>query len=300
MCGVHAGVVPNMDLALDLAYAIKVLLVPDLVTHGYKSAAQANAQWVKAAQAVFAAAGDVAGGGSAKVLALGALVDGPTQTKQYDGSDPVSRVKATTEALVTGLGFGTFGRHDVEERFGGTVSDNTDTDYRARISSQDRALIDLAGGQGTTASILEALDKGKRVAADPRAVARAREAGGDPSGGIRVPTITLHTAADPLVIVQNQSFLAERAQASPDRRADLVQLFTVAPAAYREEQGAPYGAGHCEFSPQARIGLVALLDGWVREGIYPAAGRVTEVLGADSGFDPLYRPPAWPEASAVG
>jgi hypothetical protein len=75
----------------------------------------------------------------------------------------------------------------------------------------------------------------------------------------------------------------------------LVQLFTVPPADYPEDPGAPYGAGHCNFTPESRLGMVTLLDGWVRDGIYPSANRVQAVFGSASGFDALYTPGAWPE-----
>ena len=77
--------------------------------------------------------------------------------------------------------------------------------------------------------------------ADRAAVRAARKDGGEPSGTIEMPTLTLHTAADPLVAVQNQTLLRE-ASGSTD---DLVQLFTVAPDTYPAKPGAPYGAGHC-------------------------------------------------------
>ena len=255
LCGAHAGVVPNMDLALDLAWGVRRLLDPSFTITDYDSVDQANKEWEKASKAVIAAAGDVEGGGSAKVLALGALVDAAPQTKTYDGGDAVARVKATAEAVVTGLGFGTFGRYDVEQRFGGQISDNTETDYASRFSEEDRALIDTVGGSGATDAILEDLDRGKRIAADDAAVAKALAEGGDPADDVAVPTLTLHTAADPLVIVQNQSFLKERTGGSEK----LVQLFTVPPADYPEDPGAPVRRRALQLHPRvtARDGDVA-------------------------------------------
>lgn len=294
LCGAHAGVVPNMDLALDLAVGVRALIDPTFVTHGYTSADQANKEWTNAAAAVVAAAQDVSGGGTADVLALGALVDAAPQTKTFDAATPESRVKAAVEAVLTGLGFSTSARYEAEQRFGGSVSDNTATDYAARFSAEDRSLLDNVGGPGSSERIIAALQAAERVSADPAAVQRAEQDGGDPSGAITVPTITLHTAADPLVLVQNQSFLNERYQANPDKTADLVQLFTVAPATFSESTGAPYGAGHCNFTPESRIGVITLLDGWIRDGVYPAVGRVQQVLGTNSGYSPVFRPGPWP------
>ena len=294
LCGAHAGLVPNMDLVLDLATGIKALIEPEFKTVGYDSADEANDQWSKAAKALVAAAADVEGGGTAKVLALGALVDAAPQTRTYDASTVESRVRGTTEAVLTGLGFGTFGRYDVEQRFGGNISDNTGADYAARFSAADLELIDSVGGEGAAEGIIAQLAEAPRETADAAAVAKAEQTGGEPSGVINVPTLTLHTAADPLVLVQNQSFLAEAVDAqSPTDK--LVQLFTAPPATFSPETGAPYGAGHCNFTPESRIGMVELLDGWVRDGIYPTAGRAAEVLGPDSGFQQLFAPGPWPQ-----
>lgn len=296
LCGAHAGVVPNLNLALDLAEGVRVLLEPDFKTHDYDSAAQATRQWDRAAAAVVKAAGDVDGGGTAEVLALGALVDAAPQTKTYDAADVTSRVKGTTEAIVTGLGFGTIGRFDVEQRYG-QVSGTMSTDYAARFSDADRQLIDSAGGAGTTDEIVAKLQASERVMEDSAAVRRAEKLGGSPSGALNVPTITLHTAADPLVLVQNQSYLNGAYQDARRASGELVQLFTVPPPSYKESTGAPYGAGHCNFTPRSRIGVISLLDDWVRNGVYPAPARVRSELGPNSGYDPMFQPGRWPAST---
>ena len=150
------------------------------------------------------------------------------------------------------------------------------------------------GGAGTAKRIVAALDSGDRVASDAAAVKAARKRGGEPSGTIEVPTITLHTAADPLVAVQNQSLLRDASGPTED----LVQLFTVAPDSYPGKPGAPYGAGHCEFTPDSRVGMIDLLDGWVRAGQPPTEAAVREAFGDESGYDPTFEPGPWPEPSA--
>ena len=289
LCGVVGGIVPNMDLALDVAYAIRELIDPDLVLTGYGTARSASGEWVRAAQATVAAAGDP--DERVNVLALGLLADAVLKTKTQDGSTVDSQVQAAAESALIGLRFGTTGRWEVEERFGGNISDNTGTDYSARFSEEDRALLDEVGGKGSADSILDALESGQRVSAKASAVKAARRDGGEPSGTIEVPTITLHTAADPLVAAQNQTLLRE-ASGSPK---DLVQLFTVPPETYPARPGAPYGAGHCEFTPDSRVGMIALLDDWVRGGQTPTPEAVRAAFGDDSGYAPDYEPGPWPE-----
>jgi pimeloyl-ACP methyl ester carboxylesterase len=288
VCGVVGGILPNMDLAMDVAYGVRELIDPQLVLTGYESANAAGFEWVRAAQAVSGQANDPQE--RANVIALAMLADAPLQTKTQDGSSDASKAQAAAEAALIGLRFGTVGRWDIEQRFGGNISDNRDTDYAARFSDAERALLDEVGGSGTAKRIIADLEDGERVAADRSAVAKARKLGGEPSGTIEVPTITLHTAVDPLVAVQNQTLLRE---ASGDDR-DLVQLFTVPPATYPTSPGAPYGVGHCVFTPQSRLGIVELLDGWVREGQVPTPELVTAAFGPDSGYDPAFQPGPWP------
>ena len=112
----------------------------------------------------------------------------------------------------------------------------------------------------------------------------------------------MHTAHDPLVIAQNSTVFRERYADEVERgdvRADLLQLYTVPPAAYSEEEGAPYGAGHCNFTPESRIAVIELLDRWVREGTFPGQAAVEEALGPQSGYDPIYTPGAWPEPGVL-
>ena len=93
--------------------------------------------------------------------------------------------------------------------------------------------------------------------------------------------MTLHTRADPLVLVQNETVFGAAVHASRTRKADLVQLYTAAPATYPKP--APYGAGHCNFTTAERLGVVRLLDDWVRRGSYPAGPAVTAAFGTDPG-----------------
>jgi len=292
MCGALAGPNINFDLALDVAYAVKALIDPDLKLTGYTSADDAAANWERAEQLIEKAAADVSGGGTAKVLFIAALADAPTKTQTYDGADLTSQVKARVEALLTALAFGTSGRYEVEQRVGGNPSDNTKADYAARISTDEATTIATAGGN--ISAMLAKLNAVPRVSADPAARA-AFEKLGDTTGDLTAPTVTMHTEFDPLVLVQNEQVFAERVQSHNDN-GSLVQLYIAPPATYPESTGAPYGAGHCVFSDQQREALVKTLDGWVRNGVYPVAAGVGARFGA--GLDPSYVPAAWPAAAS--
>jgi pimeloyl-ACP methyl ester carboxylesterase len=300
LCGAVAGVVPNMNLALDISYAVKTLVYPEMKITGYTSYQEAVDNWTQAMKRLIDAASDTAGGGTAKVLYIAALVNAPIQTQTYDGSTIESKVKATVEALATGLGYATFARYDLEQRFGGNPSGNQDTDYSKRINDTEGSLID-AITPGAVAANDALLAAGQRVSADPAALAKALADGGDPKGTITRPEITMHTAADALVIAQNETFLLDRYTAEAAKgnaTAALVQLYTVAPATYPEKPGAPYGAGHCNFTSQSNVAVIDLLNTWVQQGVFPGEAAIEQAMGTESGYVAAWRPGPWPGTNA--
>jgi hypothetical protein len=293
-----------MNLALDVSYAVKTLIYPEMKLTGYASYEESVQNWTEAVKRVVAAASDTAGGGTAKVLYIAALIDAPVQTQRFDGSTIESKVKATVEALATDLGYATFARYDLEDRFGGNPSSNADVDYAARVSDSEQSLIDTVT-PGATAQYDALMQSGTRVQSDAAALEKAKTEGGDPQGTVQDPTITLHTVADPLVIVQNETFFGDRyraAQKAGKTAGGLVQLYTLAPATYPEEPGAPYGAGHCNFTSESRVAVVDLLTGWVQDGVYPGSAAIAKAMGTTNGFAPLFTPGPWPEptAQAIG
>lgn len=288
MCGALAGPLYNFDVALDVAVAVKALIYPQLKLTGYTSDTEAADNWKGAAAAVEKAAADVAGGGTARVLFIAALVDAPNATATYDGHDLTSQVKARVEALLTALAFGTSARYELEQRVGGDPSDNTKADYDNRIDSSEAATIALAGGK--VDQLEKTLDAAPRITGDPSARA-AIDKLGDTTGALTVPTLTMHTVDDPLVLVQNETVFAGRV-ADKQQSGRLVQLYIAPPATYSETTKAPYGAGHCNFSDGQRVGLIDALDAWVRQGVYPNQAGIGPVIG--EGLQPSYIPGPWP------
>ncbi|HZG93691.1 MAG TPA: alpha/beta fold hydrolase [Mycobacteriales bacterium] len=309
MCGVLAGTNMNLDLALDVTYAVKHLgIYPDLKLTGYASFEEAVQNFQGAYDAILAATRDVTGG-VPRLLTVAALVDASPKTKTYDAHDAPSSVAALVESLVTAVGYGTFARWEIEQRVGGNPSTNVGVVYADRIPPAERSgLLALTAGDKLDGYLAE-LDSTERIAAD--AAPRKKADGlGNPRGDVKDPTITLHTQYDPLVLVQNERVFADRVFSSKDREADLVQLYTAPPATYESTPpdpngGAPYGAGHCNFTRAEHLGVVALLDSWVQSGVPPAAGRIAEVFPAPAEGQPATHgistsvfPPAWPAAAA--
>lgn len=289
MCGVLGGLNLNLDLGLDLQYAIKTLLYPEMKLTNFASHDEAVKTWQEANKRIMAATKDVKNG-VPKLLAIAAIADGPTKTARFDGSTPVSRISASVEAALTGLGYATFGRYEIEQRVGGNPSSNADADYAGRVSDAERQLAELVS-PGAMDKAIAALTAGERIEADPDARDAADELG-NPTGDLRDPTITLHTAYDPLVLVQNETVFAERVSESEKRSADLVQLYTVPPATYAAP--APYGAGHCNFTDAERVGMIKALDGWVRTGLVPGPEDVAKDMAGAEGYAPAFKPGPWP------
>lgn len=302
LCGVLAGLVPNLNVAFDTAYSVRQLLYPEMKISDYESYEEALLNWEGAASRLIEGAKDQDTEVIAKILTVAAVADAPAKTFRFDGSSIVSTVSGTVEALLTAMAYGTVGRQEIEARYGGNISGNEGVDYAARISDEEREAIDALGGEGATDRFIAQLEEGERTSPDPAALAAALERGGHPTGAVQDPTITMHTAHDPLVLAQNSTFFRERYADSVeagDVRADLLQLYTVPPATYAQDEGAPYGAGHCNFTPESRVAVIELLDRWVREGTFPGQAAVDEALGPLSGYDPVYVPGTWPEPDAL-
>ena len=202
LCGVLGGTNLNFDLAMDLAYGVKTLLAPGLKTDDYGSYDEAKASFEQAQKAVLAAheqhrrPRQAAAAGRA-----GGRADPDRELRRLDPAVPRG---ALVEGILTGLAFGTTVRQELERRVGGNPSGNEDADYAARVSAAERALIETRRAR---------LDRRQPRAAGRRQPGRAgrRRRGrssptlGTPTGDITVPTLTLHTEADPLVLVQNES-----------------------------------------------------------------------------------------------
>jgi hypothetical protein len=300
MCGFLAGANPNFDLWLDLSFAIKVLLDPSVKIGGYTSYADALAAWKKMGAASKAA---ISGGPKqiARLLLVSALANQIQKSRRADATSNVqSRVQAGIDLINDFLAGGTLARYELEQRVGGQPSTNVETNYAARVSAQERNEINVYS-PGSVDKDLAILKKARKIVADPG----ARSAAGrldDPSGKLRVPTVTLHTAADSVAVVQNESAFSHRALRTNQRSGDLMQVFTVPPATYGI---APYGVGHCNFTTDEQLGVLTNLDRWVRSGDRPPSLDLQVAMRGPNrvpgtGFDPTYVPGPWPAEREIG
>lgn len=293
-CGLLAGLNLNQDLALDAAVGVRTLLYPSEQLTGATPAA-ARATYEEAAFRIRAAAA-AGGAGLAKVLLIGALVQAAEQSAGHDGATRTARIAAVVENLLGALAVGIVGRPDLEERAGGNPSTNRAADYDARVPDLKRAEIaELSGTSLASVNVLLAhVDAAPKVAAD-QAARTAVDRFGNPTGALRVPTVTLQTTVDPLAVPQNERVFADLVVKAGTRTSDLLQLFTRPPVHFTGT--APYGAGHCAFTSWEQAGAIIALDRWVKTGDQPTVQDLAALLaGPDrtTGFIPVYQPGPWP------
>lgn len=294
LCGVLAGTNKNLDLALDVAVGVKRFFYPKLRLRGFPNRASAQANLDAATKAILGKLGDpdTQASASGRMLALAALSGTAEKTKTYNGVGTASAVSAATESVLTALNYGTLGRYDIEQRVGGNPSTNMRTDYRDRVTHRALARFTAFGfGDGLLSAYARSLQTyGKRVSADP-AARRAAAHLGNPTGHLEVPTITMHTVNDPLVIVQNERVFARRVARHGDSLR-LEQVF-VQPPSY--STNAPYGAGHCNFTTEQYVAVVTVLSEWVSTDERSTDAELSSLFAAQPGaLDLDYRPAAWP------
>ena len=130
--------------------------------------------------------------------------------------------------MLTALGYGTFGRYDIEQRVGGNPSQNTGVDY-AEPGLGVRAVADRHGQSRGHRQAARRAGRGHPGHAPTRRPGTSSPRRGTPTGDVRHPTLTMHTKADPLVLVQNEDVFAREVAANPKADGDLVQVYTVPP-----------------------------------------------------------------------
>ena len=270
------------------------------------------ADFQDAAQQIIAAADAKNPEDNLRLLLAAALVGAPTQTERQDGSTAQSEVSASAEGILTGLAFGTVARQELQTRVGGNPSSTKAATFRDRLDAPTRArLLDLATELGVTNgaelidSWLAELEAAPRINPDPAARTLAATLGA-PTGDLKQPTLVVHTGADPVAIVENASYFAERT--AERGKQDLLRTVIIQPpATYSSETStdaaadldgstslAPYGAGHCRFTDAQRIGAVTALDTWVQTATPPTNRALADLLRPGAAVDPELRP--WPTA----
>jgi pimeloyl-ACP methyl ester carboxylesterase len=246
MCGVLAGGIANWNGALDIGFATRVLLDPQLQVVGITDP---SANLDRARGDVSAAR--VTPDGRARLALIAAIGHLPGWFSPLEpepvAEDYGSQVanQASWETFDFSYVFGL--RAELEKRAGGNPSWNTGVDYRqAFAASPDRAEAEALYQQAglDLDADLARIQSSPRISADPAAVDYLnRNLSFD--GQLAIPVLTLHTTGDGLVLPENEAAYADAVAAAGDQGM-LRQLFV-------------HRANHCIFTPAEQIAAFQVL-----------------------------------------
>jgi Prolyl oligopeptidase family len=249
LCGVLSGGVATWNTALDGAFAFQQLLAP-AVKIVHISDADATTNLTIGEQAI--AKAQATPQGQARIALVAALDDTPGWFNPTS-PEPAATDYATQEVnqfdwdtQVT-FPFVLAFRAQLEDVAGGNPSWNTGVNYAADLAkSADLAEVKaLYAKAGLSLSAdLKTLNSAKRITANPAAVEYLAQNIAY-NGEISVPTLTVHTIGDGLVVPENEQ--AYRAVVDRDGRGALLQQLFVS------------RAGHCEFSPAEIVTAMQVL-----------------------------------------
>ena len=146
------------------------------------------------------------------VLLVGLLAGVPVQSSTYDASSgpagpletsfglAISPALGVFENAFTALALALIGNYDAEIRCGGTIFDNTATDYAARLGDNGDVYAAGLSGKTATAGMLAYLNKlnpaAPRVKGTPAALNCIKNEQANYTGAVTIPTITISQTAD--------------------------------------------------------------------------------------------------------
>lgn len=258
LCGLVAGATDLSNYQLDAEYTIARLLLPDtpvkLVNFASQAEAAATAQQLTAA----VTAAQETPEGRARVALAATYLNLPAWAPGKDrpaADDWAGQQAQQYEWFARGiLTFIEGGRYHIEKAMGGNNSWNKGVDYARVLSRSQHAPLVKAlyweAGLNLRAD-LRNLTRNATIEADPAAVATA-ERTSSAGQGLAVPLLDIHTTADDLVPVEQESRFAARVRASGD--APLLRQ------AYVERQG------HCTFTTAETIAALHALESRLNTG----------------------------------
>ena len=259
------------------------------------------------------------------ILLIGLLAGMPTQSTTYDSASgpagplettfglAISPALAILENTSTALALGVIGNYDAEMRCGGSIFDNTATDYSANLGDNGDIYAAALSGKTATAGMLAFLNRlnpaAPRVAASASAVACINNQAAY-TGKITVPTITVSQTADqitPAGYVQKLKNQYAAAVNNGDAKPGLLlNIWNKPPDAYTvfAATGAAVtptvpttGTSHYMYTNAQILVIAKLLASAGKSGKLPSVARDKSALKNDSSMfiDPAYTPALMPQ-----
>lgn len=255
LCSSIGGALGMMNMALDGAYTFRTLIAPrsDIRVVGIdddrvngKRVADALAEAVKTPQ------------GRARIALAGVLAGIPGWTSRDKPQPAATDYAAQADEIARAFVMGVYlPRTDQEARAGGTFSWNTGIDYRDQLARSGRRAMVEALYRGARLKLdadLVMLNAGKRIAADPGAVAYMR-ANYTPNARPLVPLVAVQTIGDGMTAPALQRGYAEAA------RGDVKSFYVS-------------GAGHCAFDTATVVATIRYLDARIAIGKWPGTPAI--------------------------
>ena len=186
------------------------------------------------------------------VLLIGLLSGVPVQSTTYDASSGPAGPLETSFGLAISPALGVFengftaaalaliGNYDAEVKCGGTIYDNTATDYAARLGDNGDVYAAGLTGKTSIAGMLAYLNKlnpaAPRVKGNPAAVNCIKNEQSAYSGAVTIPTITISQTADqvtPAGFIQKfKDLYNENVAAGTAKKGMLLNIWNKPPDTY--------------------------------------------------------------------
>jgi hypothetical protein len=189
---------------------------------------------------------------------------------------------ATLENVTNAAAVGVLFAHDIEQKAGGAVFDNTATDYAARVASERFIWSSALTGEAGVNGLLAYLAAVPKVKGNPAAIAKLATFTAAHTGKVEIPTILFTGTADPVTTPGNQqsvidkyaAYSAEKwaaAKKAGDRKRpanNQLALWNFPPDKYTKftAAGSPdttiaaaTGTNHCNFSVSQYLAIADLL-----------------------------------------
>ncbi|MDX3645909.1 alpha/beta hydrolase [Streptomyces sp. MB09-02B] len=277
LCGLVAGANDLHTYQLDGEYTIARLLLPDTPVKlvDFASDAEGATTGRQLTDAVVAA--QKTPEGRARIALAAAYLNLPTWAPGKERPAPGDREEQQAQQYAW-LAQGVLNRVEparfhVEKALGGNNSGNKGVDYaRVLAGSQHAPLVKALykkAGLDLRADLRD-LTTNATITADPAAVAEGRRTS-SAGQGLAVPLLNIHTTADDLVPVEQESRFATRVRASGDA-AQLRQ-------AYVERQG------HCTFTTAETVAALHALESRLDTGRWGTSATPTSLQSAATALD---------------
>jgi hypothetical protein len=255
------------------------------------------------------------------VLLVGLLAGVPVQSNTYDASSgpagpletsfglAISPALGVLENGFTAAATALIGNYDAEVKCGGTIFDNTATDYAARLGDNGDIYAAALSGKGSAAGMLSYLNRlnpaAPRVKGTPAAVNCIQNEQSAYTGAITIPTITISQTADqvtPAGFIQKFKELYEENVASgAAKKGMLLNIWNKPPDTYTkfDATGSPItpvipttGTSHFMYTNADLLIIAKMLANAGKTGKLPSMATAKSAIKKNPNMfiDPDFKP----------